>query len=388
MDRITLELISADPAASLRRLQQDGVLLENVDLAEELTLRFEISQTEAHYVMAQAQRYGETCRPVHHRGMVGHLTRILHRPVLWMGMVLLLFLSLWVPSRIFFVQVEGNVQVSTTQIVALATECGLSFGSCRRDLRSQQIQNALLEAVPELQWVGVNTKGCVAVISVRERSKAQETQPPVAIGSIVALRDGVIAEMTVLQGTALCQPGQAVSAGQVLISGYTDCGICIRAEQAKGEVFAYTSRVISAVIPTEYALKQPEPEPIKKYSLIIGKKRIFFSNSSGNLGESCAKIYLENYMTLPGGFRLPIALVTEVYGAATTSALHADSLQTELERYSQDYVLSQMLAGAVLHKAAILTEYEGALRLDTVYSCREMIGRFRPEENLPNYEND
>ena len=50
--------------------------------------------------------------------------------------------------------------------------------------------------------------------------------------------------------SALCAPGQAVSKGQVLISGYTDCGLCVLSQRAQGEVMAYTGRSFSALMPS------------------------------------------------------------------------------------------------------------------------------------------
>ena len=62
-------------------------------------------------------------------------------------------------------------------------------------------------------------------------------------------RDGFIVSATVTRGNFLCRVGQSVKAGQVLISGYTDCGICIQATRAEGEIYAQTSRDFAAVTP-------------------------------------------------------------------------------------------------------------------------------------------
>ena len=388
MDYITIELTSADPANTLQRLQNAGITLLDVESPGDFRLRFRISRADQKSVTALADKQGEAWKVLHHKGFFWPLRRLFRRPVLCLGLFLLLLVSLWVPSRVFFIQVEGNASVPTAQIVELTTECGISFGVRSRDIRSQQIKNALLEAIPSLQWAGINIKGCVAVISVRERSSAQEDEPNFTIGSVIAQRDGVIAELTVLRGIAQCSPGQAVKAGQVLISGYADCGICIRATQAEGDVYAYTNRVFTAVTPTEFAQKQQIAATRKKYSLIIGKKRINFANSSGNLEPTCAKIYSEKYVTLPGGFRLPIALVTETYLYADTEPFEASDPQALLQQFAGRYLRTQMQAGEVLQKGEVVTWLDGLCRLDGVYSCREMIGLFLPEENLPNYENN
>lgn len=388
MDYITMELTSADPADFLLRLQNAGITLLDVHSPGDYTLRFRVSRTDTKTVASLAEKQGISWKELRRRGIIWPMSRLFCRPMLCLGLLGLLILSFWVPSRIFFIRVEGNVNVPTAQIVGLATECGISFGTCSREIHSQRVKNGLLEGIDSLEWVGVNTKGCVAVISVREREPEPEETQRFSVGSVVALRDGVIAELTVLRGTAQCSPGQAVKAGQVLISGYTDCGISIRADRAEGDVYAYTNRVLTVVTPTEYSQKQPISATKKKYSLIIGKKRINFSNSSGNLEPTCAKIYSENCVTLPGGFCLPIALVTEVCTYADTQLYEAIEPQQLLMRFSDQYLLSQTQGGQVLQKGEVFTQLDGLYRLDGAYSCREMIGLFLPEENLPNYEND
>lgn len=388
MEKIGIELTAADPAAILHRLQNAGIPLLDVEMVGEYQIRFQIWRADEKQFAAIADRYGEPWRVTDKQGISWALARLLRHPVLVLGMAVLLFLSFWVPSRIFFVQVQGNQNIPAAQIIQAAARCGISFGASCRQARSQQVKNTLLEAIPDLQWAGIDIRGCVAVITVRERTEPEEEFHIGGIGNIIALRDGMVDEITVLQGTALCRPGQAVKAGQVLISGYTDCGICILAEQAEGEVFAHTSRRITVVTPANHSQKQETTATVKKYSLIIGKKRINFSNSSGNLAPTCAKIYSEKYLTLPGGFLLPLALVTETYVTYTSEEVSAPDMSALLQQFSQQYLLSQMLSGEVLDRREVSMQPGEVYRLDGVYGCREMIGLFRPEENLPNYEND
>ena len=165
--------------------------------------------------------------------------------------------------------------------------------------------------MPQLQWAGVSTSGCVAIITVHERNVKEPAREKEGVCSIVAARDGIITEMTVLRGNGLCKPGMAVKAGQVLISGYQDCGICIRAAHAEGEILAYTQHCLMAVCPINRVIRSETLGRKEKYSLIIGKKEINFMKYSGISGSSCVKIYEQKYMTLPGGFVLPIVFARE-----------------------------------------------------------------------------
>ena len=102
-------------------------------------------------------------------------------------------------------------------------------------------------------------------------------------------------------------------------------------------------------------------------------------------------MYSENYLTLPGGFRLPIAIVTEVW---QERSLRDDSLAEEeaqglLSAFARAYLSDSMIAGQVRHAAEFLTQDTGVYRLTGKYACTEMIGISRSEEILkPNGEHD
>lgn len=379
---VTVQITSADPAGALAQINRRGIELENVHFEDELTLSFGLKRQDLKAVRKIADKRGEELKILGKSGLYWGLRSLLKRPVLIIGLAILVLLTVFLPTRIYFFRVEGNAQVPTRLILDLAADCGIRFGASRREVRSEKVKNALLQAIPELEWAGINTAGCVATISVRERQNREDTEKPQGISSIVAARDGVIQELTVTGGSASVKPGQAVKAGQVLISGYTDCGLSIRAERAKGEVYAATSRSFSFLIPEGSTQRGEITAQIKKYSLIIGKNRINFYEDSGNLPAGCVKIYEQAYVTLPGGFELPLAIVTEtwIYYEESTPAAATEESQATLENFAQMYLRSQMVAGQILTSNEEFTAGDGVCRLDGEYGCLEMIGRERSEE--------
>lgn len=384
---VRVVLTSADIPGALSAMDKQGIGVESAKAEEEMVLSFTIDRRDLQALQRLCESRGESLKVERKSGIFFPLRGLLRRPVLVLGMLGLLILSLWVPGRVFFVFVEGNEAVPSNLILEQASLCGIDFGASRREIRSEKVKNALLSQIPQLQWVGVNTQGCVAVISVRERSDTEKEENIPDVSSIVAARDGIIREMTVLHGNPLCTQGQAVKAGQVLISGYTDCGICIQAGRAEGEIYGETSRNFTALFPTEYAVRGDQTSETKKYSLIIGKKRINFSNSSGISGGECVKIYSEQYLTLPGGFRLPIAIAVEQCVTYETEVqTHADP-ESILLPFITDYLQSQMIAGQIRSSAQTATRLDGFYRIDGIYGCYEMIGITRPEESILDYEN-
>jgi hypothetical protein len=85
-------------------------------------------------------------------------------------------------------------------------------------------------------------------ISENEREKDQNIQKN-TVSHIVAANDGLVDEITVTDGVQMCKVGQIVRKGQILISGYEDCGLFVRASNAQGTVYAKTSKQIDAVAP-------------------------------------------------------------------------------------------------------------------------------------------
>ncbi len=376
-----LELTSADPMTFFKVA---AVAVYDMEKITELQYCFRVARKDVPRLRKLAKKRGETIKLSGKDGVYWALKSLIKRPVLVLGMTALLCLSLWVPGKVFFVRVEGNASVPANQIMEKAQLCGIGFGASRRLVRSEKIKNNLLSAMPELQWAGVNTYGCMAVITVRERNDPQKEPEASGISSILASRDAIVQEMTVLQGSAQVKPGQAVKAGQVLISGYTDCGIYIQANAAKGEIYGLTQREISAVFPVEYAVRREVMDVDRNFSLIIGKKRINFAKDSGISGGSCAKIVLDYDLVLPGGFCLPVSLEVQKIISYEQEPGTAEG-QAVLKAFALRYLQQQMVAGGIRGAGEVFSSLDGTCRLDGVYSCYEMIGIDRKEENVLDY---
>ena len=378
-----VRLTSADPSAALRELNRAGIVIYSADRPDDdIVVTFMTRRKDYRRLKALAVRRGYTLSLVKRGGLYWAFKGMLRRPVLVIGIFLIIMLTIFLPTRVYFIRIEGNSMIPTKLILEKCEQCGISFGASRRLVRSEKMKNALLEAIPELQWAGINTSGCVATVSVRERSASEIPRKENGVSSIVAVRDGIITECTVIKGNAVCRIGQAVKAGETLVSGYTDCGISIKATRAEGEIYALTQHVLTAVTPENYQKRTVKTRQEKKYFLIIGKKRINLSKGSGISDTTCDKISLESTLTLPGGFALPVILVTEVwtfYDCSEVSPEEADIVEL-LREFVGNYLTGQMVAGHILNREESLDSHSGLISLQGKYACLEMIGRVRNEE--------
>ena len=95
-------------------------------------------------------------------------------------------------------------------------------------------------------------------------------------------------------------------------------------------------------------------------------------------------MYEESYVTLPGGFRLPIIIVTESW----TYYDFQDVLLPEpgLSDFADRYLSEQMIAGKVVSRLENGWTEDGLYRFQGNYACTEMIGQVRSEETIKPYE--
>ena len=93
---------------------------------------------------------------------------------------------------------------------------------------------------------------------------------------------------------------------------------------------------------------------------------------------------LEKYLTLPGGFELPIKLVTEVwnYNEEEICATESEFLDEQLKAFASGYLDTQMVAGKILSREETVVSENGVICLEGKYACHEMIGRVQEEEIL------
>ena len=379
---LEVELTSGAPEVRLWEFSEQEIAVYQVNRIADLCIRFCIHRRDLTKLTKICEKKGDSLIVRNRMGLYFLFSSAGKRPILVAGISVLLLLTWILPSRVLFLRVEGNDLVPEKYILEAASDCGIGFGTRRRSIRSEQVKNELLQRIPQLKWAGVNSYGCVAVISVRETSQQDQTEFRSAVSNMVALRDGVVLDCTATKGNLLCKPGDAVRQGQILISGYTDCGRIIQATNAEGEVFAQTRRSIRVINLRNGMSKVKKAHVGRSFSLIIGKKRINLWKDSGIWDASCGRMYQEYVLTLPGGFHLPVALCVETFTRYNLSETGCESVDVseQLQSYAEEYLVQQMNSGRIQAGEFRIFRENGTVTLEGDYICTEMIGRIQPEQ--------
>lgn len=383
---ISVELTCADVPATLQALMNAGIMLHSISFPTALTVRAKIKRQDLRGLKAICEKKGDSVRIDKLWGVYWTVKQALRRPVLIAGLLLLCIGAIYLPSRVLFIQVSGNTGVSDTAILEQAARCGIMFGAAAKDVRSEQVKNQLLEQIPQLQWAGINLSGCVATIEVKEN--LQEVQSP-AISSaldIYSSRDAIVTHIVATKGLPACNVGQGVSAGQTLISAHMPAGEVLMHTGAAGEIYGDTVRQNTSITPLSVTKRGEILRQEQNIYFIIGKKQINLHNHSGIYGDSCVKIRSEQSLTLPGGYELPVTIVTEriTYYVTENTVLNEDAV-TWTEQLNKNYVLQQMIAGKIHHSSYSGSVAGNAYILKGSYACNEMIGSITNEEK-PNGE--
>lgn len=380
---VKLEVMCADIPAVLSGLNRMNVIIKKMKQTDLLTVCFVTNYKFLPAVRMIAEKYGGDVKITETQGIKKAFTIFHHRPILITCVMMIAFLALFLPTRVLFVETAGTQSVSSKYVIEKAAECGIRFGASRRKVRSEEVKNKLLSAIPQLHWAGVNTKGCVAVISVEEKSVADRNDMQEKhVGGIFASHDGVITSCTVQKGTPLCRVGQAVKEGELLVSGYVDCGLILQATCADAEITARTLRILKVISPTLNDIRGGIPHRSSKFSLQIGKKLINFFKDSGISGGSCVKMYSKKYLTLPGNHYLPIAVIIEqhMHYPYLTEQMDAVDSEHDVNLMSEKYLRSQMIAGEIIDAKTQISYENDYCCLVGTYSCTETIGRVKYEE--------
>ena len=313
------------------------------------------------------------------RGAPILLHRGKRRYALMAGALLLLLLSLCGNIFIWDFRVSGNETVPEEAILRALENCGITVGSVGLELDQKAIRNQVLLELPDLSWLVVNVKGCTAHVQVLERQRPPRTVQEDEITNVVALRSGLVTEIRPLDGKAQVTRGSTVTEGQLLISGVVDTERQgVRMVHGMGQVWARTWYDLSVLVPLQTAkLVQQEGETTRIW-LDIGKKQINLLAKGSMLPADCGKILHYGAVCLPGGFRLPLTVVTEKtvrYQAQETERTEAEA-RAEGEAALLALLETQMTEDGTVVDTRFASARKGDWLLVTLKAeCLEQIGQ-------------
>lgn len=141
------------------------------------------------------------------------------RKLLIFGAAVSFSLLVILQARVWLIRVEGLSQVPEAVIMRAIASEGVHFGSARASIETAALGQAIRTFDNRIAWAGVKLDGITMRIKVVEAEPIPLQKDKSIPVNIVAKKDGIIERVTALSGKANVKQGDAVRAGDLLISG-------------------------------------------------------------------------------------------------------------------------------------------------------------------------
>lgn len=202
------------------------------------------------YALHRLDRRGAGVHIRRKGGLLIRLSRLRERKVLLYGWIAALLLLLWASRMVWVIEVNGCDRVSEQVVHAALRAQNAYSGAPRRSLATAALRDAIIAADARIAMATVSLSGVVLRVEVREAADTPQMLDESVPANVCAARDGIILSVTPLRGRAMVAPGDAVRAGDVLISGeLTRQGEEPLRVCARGEVIAQVAYTFGAVAP-------------------------------------------------------------------------------------------------------------------------------------------
>ncbi len=309
----TVAIPAPHRTAAMNLCMQMGLQYSDFRWCEDGSVRFCCTASSARRFLAACQRRDVEAEIVAHRGLPRFLSQVSQRAGLVAGTVLALALIVLSGLFVWDVQVSGNVSLTEGEVLEELRACGFGVGSYLPTLRVREIENRVLMASEHIGWLSINTEGTVARVQIIEHIVGEDEGDSNPSGkrpaNLVATRDGQIEYLELYRGNAIATTGQAVKAGELLVSGLYDSQTgSFRYTRAAGRVMARTERVIKVEIPLSYEEKVYDAPVFQEIELHFFNFSHKIFKNSGNLDVLCDIIKYNSNLGQLGSNRLPISL--------------------------------------------------------------------------------
>lgn len=325
-------------------------------------------------IRSAARKSGMKVRIKKKHGLPFFLNRHSRRAGVLVGICFCVAVTLILSTRIWSVDVKGNVRVSEERIIEVFEELGVKRGvsGSRIDIRSTEIE--ALRRMPELSWLNINIDGCAAKIEVRETVEVPEIDDDGIPTDIVAARDGQIVILRPFSGTQEQKIGNAVLKGDPLISGIVENkDLTVSFCRAKGYVVARTEHNIQTQVQKKIKVRKKSGEK-KSYILNF----LIFDIPLGKTNE--ANAYRESSGICINGVTLPVGLTecretffeeTEI--SMSESRMKLAAYSEFFEKCTEEFRYLKVEKSDIKEKSA-----NGSLTVSGKFTCLENIGKEIP----------
>ena len=315
----TVSIPAIHRTAAMNLCMQLGLQYRHFRWCEDGSICFCCTALSARRFLGICQKKGIDAKIISAKGLPRLLKQLGARAGLIIGAFFAVALMILSGLFVWDVQVSGNETLTEGEVIAELRACGFGVGSYLPSLRVREVENRVLMASEEIGWLSINMEGTVARVQVIEHIEGEAAEDSDLEASkrpanLVATRDGQIEYLELYRGNVVVSVGQAVKAGELLVSGLYDSKTgSFRYTRAAGNVMARTERTVTVEIPLSYEEKVLEEAVLQQIEVHFFNFSYKIYENSGNFDILCDIIKYNTYLGRLGNNRLPVSVTrTEV----------------------------------------------------------------------------
>lgn len=237
------------------------------------------------------------------KGLPDFICKNRKRYAIFSALLICAAMLVFMSGRVFEIRVLGIEGEAETGVMSALENAGLYPGAPFRSLDFSEIENELKEACPYIAWVNAHRRGTVVYVNVIE---GEEENPPssVSLSNLVAREDCVIVSVSPDSGVACVKVGDAVRAGDLLVSAIHPDGTL---SGASGEVLGRVEgQILSCAMFEESKITLQRQKNVEITLNFFGFSINIFKNYR-NLPIGCDIIENTEQLRLLGRATLPIS---------------------------------------------------------------------------------
>ena len=363
------------PERFINLCRRNGILLWELK-SENSVITACTDRTGYKKIRTAARKSGMRVRMKKKVGLPFFLDRHSRRVGVLIGVCLCVAVLLILSTRIWSIDVTGNVRVSEEKIIGVFEALGVKRGASGAAIDIKITEIEALKKLPEISWLNVNIEGSAARIEVRETVETPEIDFDGEPTDIVAARDGQIVILRPFSGTEEQKIGNAVLKGDPLISGIVENkDLTVSFCRSRGYVVARTARNESVSQPQKIKVRRKAGEK-KSYILNF----LFFDIPLGEIsGEN---LYRESSEIFINGVTLPVGLTEcreiifeESELTLTENRARLAAYSDFLEKCTEEFRYLKVEKSDIKEKTA-----DGEFTVSGEFVCLENIGKEIPME--------
>ena len=371
---VRAEISGPEPEKLLNACLAEDLRLIRPESADRWILRLGVYEGDLPRLEGLAERCGCELRILSRSG--GSRTRKLLCRRLGLLLTAALLTALLFVSSLFVWEIRpvGADALSRGELLRALEDCGLHSGCFWPSLDADALRDRMLLREPRLAWLAVNIRGSVAEVRLLQRAEKPELVSEERAADLRAARAGLVRSISARSGQVTVRPGQAVTAGELLVSGTVDSITAApRQMRAQGEVWADTWYELTALCPLPQGKEYADLRSQSRIALKIGGKRINFYQNGGKTIDGCDKIVHEYILGIKGLFRLPLSIVREELRPYRTAEFSRDPGEETGQRLLAS--LAEHIEGEIVFSSLSAAEADGMTVVTLRAQCRENIAK-------------